>query len=177
MSRLASTLALAVLVALPVPLRAQARAAPGWKPIEIGLRAGYDNNSRGSVVGAQIHLPVLPSGIIDLSPNADITFNPGLKDYQIAVDAIFLTGGRRAGFFGGVGVATRSSIYSDGQTEREWKTGWDIVAGVRTAADPRATIPVGVQLELRWVFVDNVYKPRVLTFGINVPLWGWGGRR
>jgi hypothetical protein len=177
MSRLAPPLVFAVLVAVPSSLQAQARAAQGWKPMEIGLRAGYDNNSRGSVVGAQIHVPVLPSGIIDLSPNADITFNPGLRDYQFAVDAIFLAGARRAGFFGGVGVVSRSSIYSDGETQREWKTGWNLVAGIRTTADPGATLPVGIQLEMRWVFVDDVYKPQVLTFGINVPLWGWGRRR
>ncbi len=177
MTRLAPTLILAALAAAPASLHAQASADRGWKPAEIGLRAGYDNNSQGSVVGAQLHIPLLPSGLVELSPNGDITFYRGLKDYQVAIDAVFVTGARRAGFFGGVGWARRRSIFSDGETPREWKAGWDLVAGVRTAADPRATLPVGIQLEMRWVFVDDVYKPQVLTFGVNVPLWGWGGRR
>ena len=180
MTRPAPTaLALAVLVAVPGTLLAQGTedaSRRGWKPFEVGARIGYDNNSQGTVVGAQLHMPVVPSGVFELSPNGDVTFHPGLKDYQFALDATWVSSGRRGGFFVGGGLALRNSIFSDGETERETKAGWSAVTGLRTTPNPGTGLPVGIQIELRWVFVDEQYRPKALTFGVNVPLWGWGGR-
>ena len=152
-------------------------APASWSPIQLGARFGYDDNSNGEVVGAQIRIPVLPSGMVELVPNADVTFLPGLKEYQFAVDAIFVTGGRRGGLYGGVGLAMRNSIFInpdrdlDLDSQRETKTGPAYVLGLRSSVFGAS---FGTQLEIRWIRVDDNVRPRVLTFGVNFPLWGRG---
>lgn len=163
---------LLALVLLFLPAGAAAQSGSGWSPAQVGLRVGYDNNANATVVGAQLRLPVLPAGWLELVPSGDVTFLPGLKEYQFNGDAVFVLGGRRGGLYGGGGVAVRSSVF-DADGDRETRTGTNLVVGLTTRA-LLADVPLGVQIEARWVFLDADFDPRLFSFGVNVPLWGWG---
>lgn len=145
----------------------------GWSPIQVGVHAGYDYNSTGSLMGAQVRIPVIPSGYVELMPSTDVTFLTGLKEYQYNMEAVVVSGGRRGGFYAGGGGVWKSSIYDDGGG-RETRPGWTAVVGVKTGA--MVGPGINVQIETRWVFLRGPVKPRMLTFGVNLPLWGWGRR-
>lgn len=155
-------------------LRPRSGSGGGWAPPQIGVHFGYDYNSTGSVAGAQLRIPILPSGFVELVPNGDITFLTGLKEYQYGVDAVVLSGGRRGGIYVGGGLVWRDTVYQDSDSERTTRRWADIVAGLRTGQ--LGVLPLTTQIEIRWVFVDQPVKPRYLTLGINLPLWGWEGR-
>jgi hypothetical protein len=126
------------------------------------------------VLGAHIRIPLHPSGYVELAPNGDVTFLPRLKEYMGGVDLVGVSGGRRGGLYAGGGLAWRNTLYADGA--RATKRVPTIVAGARSPALFGA--PFGTQIEVRWIRVDTPAKPKLLTFGINLPLWGWGdGRR
>lgn len=179
-SRLRPVPALALvlaLTALPGTAQGQFRgggappqaAGAGWPPAMAGIRGGYDYNSNGSVLGAQLRIPVHRSGNVELVPNAEVTFFTGLKEYQGGVDAVWVTGGRRGGVYAGGGIAWRNTIWVPGG-ERETRTAPTAVVGLRTSAGGGALF--GIQLETRWTYPEGGFRPRVLTLGINVPLWG-----
>lgn len=159
---------LATLLAVLLPAGAQAQ---GWTPAMVGIRFGWLDRSSASVLGAQLHLPVIPSGRLELVPNADITFLHGLKEYEYSLDAVYISGGRRGGLMVGGGPAARNSIY-DESVGRETRRGWDLVLGLKTM--PGRGVPFGFQLEERWMFMRLPLNPRVLSVGLNFPLWGWG---
>lgn len=182
MRRIGTFALVAATVALMgAPLSAQllpARASSGgWAPILVGARFGYDYNSTGSVAGAQLRIPVVRSGMVEVVPNGEISFLTGLKEYQYGVDAVYVSGGTRGGIYLGGGLGWRNSIFETTITDtskRETRTTPMVVAGIRTGA-----IFGGItsQLELRWIYVkDTNLDPRVLTLGIDIPLWGWGSR-
>lgn len=144
----------------------------GWAPASAGVRAGWDYNNQATVVGTQLRLPALPSGHVEIVPNGEITFLNGLREYQGAVDAVVVSGGRGGGVYAGVGLAWRNTVWEVG-SPRETRSASVTVAGVRSSAGRGA--PFGTQLEMRWTWLGDLFKPRVLTLGINFPLWG-GGR-
>jgi hypothetical protein len=149
--------------------RAQtARVPTGWAPIEVGVRGGYDYTSRGNMVGAQIRIPVLPSGHVELVPNGDITFLPTFKEYMGGVDVVAISGGRRGGLYVGGGLTWRTAFYDSNRETRRTPV---IVAGAKSPAIFGS--PIRTQLEVRWIRVDTDVKPKTLNFGINLPLWGW----
>jgi len=145
----------------------------GWAPAQIGVRFGATSVSSNSVLGAQLWVPVIPSGHVQLIPNWGVTFlGSGFKEYQRGVQAVLLSGGRRGGLFAGGGLTWRNTIYDGpGRETKRWP---DLVVGLRTGQI--SSIPLTAQLQIRWVFVDEPINPRILTFGVNVPLWGWQRR-
>ena len=152
---------LTALLTLSLPAMAEAQpASGGWVPAQIGLRAGYDNSSNATVLGGQLRIPVVPAGWLEVVPSGDVTFLTGLREYQFNADAVLSMGGRSGGVYGGGGLAWRNNL----------------VVGLATRGRV-ADVPLGIQIEGRWVFLDADFDPRVFTFGVNVPLWGWGGRR
>jgi hypothetical protein len=170
--------ALLLVILMPGTLEAQRRGrapqrAPrqAWPAATIGAQVGYDDVSQGNVLGAQIRVPVLRNAKVALMPSANVTFLTGLKEYQLNLDAVFVPGGRRGGIYVAGGLAARNTIFL-GESERETRTGVGVAAGILTGAESR----VGVQLEFRQIFVDEDLRPRLLTLGINVALWG-GGRQ
>ena len=176
--KLTATLALALgLLLAPPSVSAQLRrrSAPGrgWAPPQIGVHFGYDYNSTGSVAGAQLRIPVIPSGFVELVSSGDITFLTGFKVYEYGVDAVVLSGGRRGGLYLGGGVVWRDTIYPETAPARATKRWPDIVAGLRTGQ--LGVLPITTQIETRWVFVDTPVHPRYLSLGLNLPLWGWEG--
>lgn len=176
-----AVLLLAFLVPLPSPAAAQrfgqqlpSGPSSGWAPGWAGVRAGWDYNAQSTVVGAQIRVPALPSGHVEIVPNGDVSFLNGLREYQGGVDAVVVSGGRHGGAYVGGGFAWRNTIWEVG-SPRETRRAPVTVAGVRSGTLGGA--PFGTQLEMRWIWLDGPYKPRVLTLGINFPLWGGGRRR
>jgi hypothetical protein len=159
----------------PAPARAQMMGgfapAPvhqtGWMPISIGPRGGYESRSSSLVLGAGARIPVIPSAALEILPSFDVTFLSGLKEYEYNLEAVYAYGDRNGALYAGGGLAWRNTIF-DNQRGRETKRGRSIVIGVRSNP-PDAHF--GTQIEMRWIFVDPVLKPRVFSFGINVPLW------
>ena len=153
------------------PLAAQAGgddvAPGGWAPPSLGARVGYDNKQQNEVLGAQLRLPVLPSGELELMPSMDVTFLLGLKEYQYNIEAVYVLDGRTGGLYAGGGLGFRNSIFADGQGRRT-ETGYTVVAGFRLVG-PYLIVP---QLEYRWVFIDEApVTYQQLTIGVNVALW------
>ncbi len=143
-----------------------------WPAIQAGMRVGYDDGSNATVAGAQIRIPVLRNGWVELMPSADITFLTGLKEYQLQGDIVVLPSGARGGPYVAAGPMARSSIF-DGP-EREIRYGASLALGFMSRGS--GDVPIGTQLEIRWSFIDAPFSPRTLMFGVNLPLWGWGSR-
>lgn len=144
--------------------------ALGWPPIEIGARVGFDSDgfSDAFVVGAQLRVPVWPSGHVEVVPNGSITFLNQLKEYQFAPDLVFVTGGRRGGLYLGGGPVWLNSVF-DGP-DRATELGWSFVVGIRSSRVFGG--PVGAQIQLRQSYVADLRRRRVLSVGVNFPLWG-----
>lgn len=165
----------ALCLSVPAPARAQmlGRFAspepvqPGWDPISIGPRIGYENRNSSLVLGAGARIPVLPSGAIEVLPSFNVTFLHNLKEYEYNLEAVYAYGDKTGAIYAGGGLAWRNTIF-DNQVGRQTKRGETIVIGVRSRP-PHSRF--GTQLELRWIFVDPMLKPRVLSLGINFPLW------
>jgi hypothetical protein len=169
-SGLLGALALLVLAA-PVTVAAQQPGADeGWPAPAIGVRIGFDQSASGEVIGAQLRVPVLPSGRIELVPNADITFLNNLREYGFNVDAVFVSGGRQGGLYLGGGLAMRNSVFTAQiGGARETEVGFGAVVGLKGGG------PAGLvsQVEFRWSFLPDVdYDPRAITLGLNFPFWG-----
>jgi hypothetical protein len=170
-----SILAALCLSMLPCTVHAQfqqagpAGANPRWAPPGVGARVGFDNAQSRPMLGAMVRLPVLPSGAVELLPNADVTFLPGLKQYQVNLELVYLLDGRRGGFYGGGGIGLRNSIFGpDATAGREYKRTYSLVFGIRFGGLGR----IRPELETRWIFLDQqVRDPRLITFGATVALW------
>lgn len=179
-ARLAAALLLVVSGVLPRAAHAQApggaTGSSSWPAPVAGLRFGYDQTARGEVVGAQIRVPVLRSGRIEVVPNADITFLTRLREYGYNVDAVFVPGGTQGGIYLGGGLALRNSVFGlpGGDSDRGTEAGFGAVVGARTGSPGR----IGTQIEFRWIFLSGVdHEPRAVTLGVNFPLWGRGAGR
>lgn len=150
----------------------QPTAGSAWPAVSVGPRIGYDQGSGGEMVGLHVHVPVIRSAHVELMPSADVTFLTALREYQLNVEAAYVTGGRSGGLYVGGGIAFRNSIYgSDPSAPRSTEQGYTVVVGVRATG----SAPFGVQLEARWTFLDvDVRDPRSIGLGVNFPLWGRG---
>lgn len=141
----------------------------GWPPVAIGVRIGWDNAQQGEMVGALVRIPVLPSGSVELVPNADVTFLPGIKEYQVNLDAVYVTAGRMGGLYAGGGIGSRNSRYSpDPAASRRNDLTLSIVAGFRFGVRSRFR----PELEVRWILESEyVRAPRPAMIGLSVALW------
>ena len=161
----------ALLAALPA--HAQPRppggSAQGWPAVEIGARAGFDNQQRQEVLGALLRIPVLRNGHVELLPNADVTFLRGLKEYQLNLEAAYLLAGREGGPYLGGGVGFRNTIPpNDPTAERQTLTTFGLVVGIKFGGLGR----VRPFLEFRRVFAsDLAVDPQLLSFGVTFALW------
>lgn len=168
---LPSATLLAVCLLAPAPVHAQQPGVEGtWPPISIGARFGYDQSANGEVVGAQLRIPVLRSGAVEVVPNGDITFLSRLREYGLNVDVVYVRGGSLGGIYLGGGFAMRNSIFGiDPGEDRSNELGYGAVLGLKTGTGRG----IGTQVEFRWSFLPGVdYDPRAVTLGVNIPLWG-----
>lgn len=147
----------------------------GWPAPAIGVRIGFDQAASGEVIGAQFRVPVLPSGRLEVVPNADITFLDNLREYGFNVDAVFVSGGRQGGLYLGGGLSMRNSVFTaEIGGARETAVGYGAVVGLK-AGGPAGLV---TQVEFRWSFLPDIdYDPRAVTIGLNFPLWGRDDRR
>ena len=119
---------------------------------------------------AQLRLPLVRDGKLELVPHANVTFATGLKEYAYGAELVLVPAGRRGGLYGGGGIAYRNTIFGTGVSdERQTFTGFSGVIGLKSGTGGA----VGSQIELRWVFLDDApVDPRVITFGVNIALSG-----
>ena len=172
-----------ILVTLIVPRgvygqrRGQEEAPPQrWSPISVGLYVGYDNQPSGEVAGAQIRIPVLRSGTVQLISGANVTFLNRLKEYQFNVEAVYTTVASTGGLYAGGGLAWRNTMFgSDLTAGRRTVQGYSIVVGFETGRI--AGTSLSPQVEIRWSFLkETALNPRVISLGVNFPLWRAGPR-
>jgi hypothetical protein len=168
---LTQSLILLAFAAAACEVRAQAvpGALPGpggWAPPSIGVRLGFDNRQREEILGAQVRVPVVPSGALELMGSADITFLRGLKEYQYSVEGVYVWDGRAGGLYGGAGLGFRDTLYPD-SPDRRTELGYTIVAGIR--------FPIGLvvpQVEYRWIVIGEApFTFQNLSIGLNLALW------
>lgn len=175
---LAACVVLLHLLAASAPTEAQrrGRTAPpdaGWAPATIGLQVGNDNLSSGTLLGAHLQVPIMPSGLVALGAGAETTFLTNLREYQYNLDAVVypmtLVGGR-GGLYAGGGVGIRNSLHgTEADQPRENKRSYSLLAGLSSRVVGR----LGLRLEARWLFVEGVtYDPRILSIGGSFRLWG-----
>jgi hypothetical protein len=146
---------------------AQDQTPSGWAPPSFGLRFGWDNQQQSQMVGAQMRLPIVRGGEIELMPNMDISFLRGLREYQYNIEAVYVLDGRAGGLYGGGGLGIRNSVFMDGEGPRT-ELGYTGVAGIRIV-NLGLVVP---QIEYRWVFIrDAPITYQQLTLGLSVALW------
>lgn len=168
---------LVVLLVLAAPADAQRvrpgsrpEPGPGWTPINVGVRLGWDGRANGSLLGGQLRLPVLPGGKVELLSGGDVTFVGGTKDYQLNVEAVFQPTGGRGGLYFGGGVGWREGLFTVAAGRQRVATK-NVVLGLRS---PGAIGILGAQLEFRWIFPSDIqFDPQPFSIGLNLPLWGW----
>ena len=163
----AATLLLAAVVAGPGPLEAQPGPGEsrGGPPAVAEARLAWDYRSEAPGLGAAFRLPVLGARG-DLVAGGEAVFRDGLTELQGHVDALAAFGGRSALVAGAGPVVLRSVFVENGPEESRW--GWTALVGLRQLPD--AERRVGLALELRWVFVDEL-EPSFLTLGVSLPLF------
>jgi hypothetical protein len=151
----------------------QGAPSSGWPPVELGARIGFDSDglTDAFVLGGQARIPIWSTGHVEVVPGGAVAFLSQLKEYQFALDGVFVTGGRRGGLYVGGGPLWLSSIF-DGP-DRETQLGWSVVVGIRSSRSFGA--PFGTQIQVRQSYVADLRRRRVLSLGVNFPLWGGGG--
>lgn len=164
----------------PAAAQAQPRPSPqdapsqSWPAPSIGIHAGYDQVVRGEMLGGQIRIPVVRSGQIELLGIGSAIFVSGLREYQYDVDAVYSTGGRRGGLYLGGGLSFRNTIFgTDRSSPRETRQGYGVVVGLQSGGLIGALL---TQFEFRWVFLPENLDPKMISLGLNFPLWGRGGQ-
>ena len=151
--------------------RQPAEEAP-WAPVSVGVRGGWDDRANAELLGAQMRIPVVRSGIVEVVPSADIAFLPGAKEYQYSGEISWVPGGRRGGFFLTAGVGWRDSVFGADVASGERTTyfGYVLGAGLKSRVGP-----LEFELGLRWILLDDTsYRPTPATLGLNYPFWDPG---
>lgn len=142
-----------------------------WAPVSAGLRFGYDQAAQGEVVGLQIRIPIVRSGVIELAPNAERIFLTGARETQYNLQLDYVPAGPRGGVVLGAGIGWRNTIVGVplGQPAATY-FGYTVMLGGKTNLGP-----VQLELGLRWAFLnDTQYQPNSATLGLNVPFWRVG---
>jgi hypothetical protein len=135
-----AALSLLFLLGAAAPQGLSAQAGPGaidgtggWAPPSLGVRAGYDNKLRKYLLGAQLRLPVLRGGQVELMPSVDVSFLRGRKEQQYNLEAVYVWDGRAGGLYAGAGLGIRNGVFGLGE-ERRSELGYTIVGGFRVVS-------------------------------------------
>ncbi len=142
---------------------------PPWAPIAVGVRFGLDQEAGGEVIGGQIRLPVVRSGLVEFVPNVDVLLLSGVKEYQYNLNLAYVPGGAGGGIFLEGGVGWRDSVLGSSDPTAPSRTyfGFNLGAGGRTNVGP-----VQLEILIRWVFLnDTSFRPNPASLGFNFPLW------
>ncbi len=141
-----------------------------WASPSVGVRGGYDQRANAELLGAQLRLPVVRSGIIELIPGADVVFLNGAKDYQYSVEAAWVPGGIRRGVFLAGGIAWRDTPLGQAvpvPVGRNTYFGYVLGAGASSGVGP-----LEFEVAIRWTFLnDTTYRPNMASIGVNYPFW------
>lgn len=146
-----------------------AETGPVWAPVAIGARFGWDQRANGQVLGAQLRVPVIRSGIVEVVPNIEMTFLRGTNEYQYSMEAALLPGGAGGGVLVGGGVGWREAVLGslDLDEPRTRHFGYIATVGARGGSGR-----LQFELALRWTFLrDTEYRPNSATIGVNYAFW------
>lgn len=141
-----------------------------WASPSIGVRGGYDQRANAEALGAQLRIPVVRSGIVEVIPSADVVFLSGAKDYQYTVQAAWIPGGVRRGLFLAGGIGWRDTPLGQAvpvPVGRNTYFGYVLGVGVSSGVGP-----LEFEFAIRWTFLnDTTYRPNMGSLGINYPFW------
>lgn len=139
-----------------------------WASPAIGIRGGWDQRANAEVLGLQLRIPVVRSGVLEVIPSTDVAFLSGAKDYQYSAEMAWVPGGVRGGVFFAGGVAWRDTpLGRVVSTGRNTFFGYVLGAGAKSAVGP-----VEFEVGVRWTFLnDTTYRPNLASIGINYPFW------
>lgn len=143
-----------------------------WAPIAVGLRVGWDQESNGEVLGAQLRIPVMPSGVVEFAPNAEVIFlDRGAKEYQYNLEAALLPGGAGGGPFGIAGIGWRNTVLTTTASgdvgTRDTLFGFVLGGGIKAGLGR-----LQLEFSFRWVLLnDTDFGPNSAALGVNYPLW------
>ena len=122
------------------------------------------------MLGAQLRIPLLPSGRVELITNTDVTFLRSLKEYQTNFEAVYMLTPGQGGFYGGGGIGLRNTtLGTDPKDPRKTPLQtFSLVTGAVLGSIGR----IRPQLELRWIFIDETtVDPQSFTLGASFTLW------
>jgi hypothetical protein len=75
----------------------------------------------------------------------------------------------------GGGLSFRNTIFgTDLSAPRETRQGYGVVVGLQSGG---LIGPFLTQFEFRWVFLEGPLDPKMISLGLNFPLWGRGNRQ
>lgn len=145
-----------------------AQTGPRWAPVSIGARFGWDQGANGEVVGAQLRIPIVRTGLVEVVPGIAAVFPNQGREYQYNLEAHYVPGGLRGGVFVGAGAGWRNTVFGGTTAEpRQTLFGWNVVAGGKTLLGS-----LQFEAQIRWIFLqDTQYRPNSATLGINFPFW------
>lgn len=142
---------------------------PTWAPISVGVRIGFDDRANGSLLGGQLHIPLVRTGVIELAPSAEAVFLNRSTEYQYNLELAYIPGGTKGGILLGGGLGWRDRFVGTAESAdgRETFFGYTAMAGGRSDVGP-----LQFEVSLRWVFLnDTPYRPNAVALGVNLPLW------
>lgn len=146
-----------------------AETGPRWAPISVGVRFGFDDEANGSLLGGQLHIPLVRSGVVELAPSAEAIFRTRSTEYQYNLELAWIPGGTDGGILLGGGLGWRDRFVGTAESAdgRETFFGYTALVGGRSDVGP-----LQLEVTLRWVFLnDTDYRPNAVALGLNLPLW------
>lgn len=158
-------------LALAAPARAQLIPGPGGfgpraptlSPI-VSARGGWSLRESSPSLGAELRMPIpIPLLRPSIAAGGDVVFRTDLVERQAMAE---VTSGIVAPLFVGGGPAVLNSVFPD-QTTRSTKTGFTLVAGLRSGG--RGPRPLSVDLTFRWLRVEDLH-PRFFVLSVGYPL-------
>jgi hypothetical protein len=142
---------------------------PRWAPISVGVRFGFDDRADGSLIGGQLHIPLVRSGVVELATSAEAVFLNRSTEYQYNVELAWVPGGTEGGLLLGGGLGWRDRFVGTAESPdgRETFFGYTAMVGVRSDVGP-----LQVEVSARWVFLNGTpYRPNAVALGLNLPFW------
>lgn len=141
---------------------------PRWAPVAVGARFGYDQSAQGEVLGVQLRIPIVRSGVVEFTPGVDRILVPGTSETQYTLGLDYVPGRLQGGVILGGGITWRDSVVGGGIGDpRTTFFGYTALLGGKTNFG-RLQLEIG----LRWTFLnDTQYQPQSATLGLNFPFW------
>ena len=142
---------------------------PGWAPVTVGVRLGLNRNPDGELVGGHAHVPIIPSGKLEIAGAFDAIYVRGTRDYQYELAAFYVHGGGpRGGPYLGGAIGRRRSQNASLTEPRRTLDAYSAIVGIRSG--PGSFLRTYVEARYTWLS-DADLEPSAISIGVALPLW------